>query len=71
MAIATQSRRVIAREEFTVTMPFEGNRTRVAAAEELEPSIPLRPGQDGDEFTVFVGLVMSPSELAYNRGNKL
>lgn len=71
VAIATQSRRIVAREEFTVTIPFEGNRTRVAAAEELEPSIPLRPGQDGDEFTVFVGLVMSPNELAYNRGNKL
>ncbi len=71
VAIATQSRRIIAREEFTLDIPFEGNRTRVAAAEELEPSIPLRAGQDGDEFVIFVGLVLAPDELEYNRNNRL
>ena len=71
VAIATQSRRIIAREEFVLDIPFEGNRTRVAAAEEIEPSIPLRAGQDGDEFIIFVGLVLAPDELEYNRNNKL
>lgn len=71
VAIATQSRRIIAREEFTLDIPFEGNRTRVAAAEEVEPSIPLRAGQDGDEFIIFVGLALAPNELKYNRNNRL
>ena len=70
VAIATESRAIIAREEFDVVIPFEGNRTQVAAVEELEPRIPLGPGESGSEYTVFVGLVLSPDELAYNRANR-
>jgi hypothetical protein len=70
VAIATESRRVIAREEFQVTIPFEGNRTQINAIEELAPRIPLQPGESGGEYTLFVGLVLSTDELEYNRDNR-
>lgn len=70
VAIATQSREVVAREEFDLSIPFEGNRTQLAAVEELTPRIPLKPGQDGSEYKVFVGLVLTPAELEYNRANR-
>jgi len=70
VAIATNSRQVVAREEFDLSIPFEGNRTQLAAVEELTPRIPLKPGQDGSEYKVFVGLVLTPAELEYNRANR-
>ncbi len=47
VAIATLDRKVVAREEFELEVPFEGNRTRVVAVDEVSPRIPLRPGQTG------------------------
>ena len=70
VAIATSNRAVLAREEFDLAIPFEGNRTRVAIAEQLEPRIPLAPGQTGGEYRVFVGLSLTPEELDYNRRNR-
>ncbi|MGF1610807.1 MAG: hypothetical protein ACFCUQ_15505 [Kiloniellales bacterium] len=70
VAIATEARQVIAREEFEVTIPFEGNRTQLGAVEELAPSIPLQPGESGSEYILFVGLVLSRDELEYNRVNR-
>ena len=70
VAIATNSREVVAREEFDLNIPFEGNRTQLAAVEELTPRIPLKPGQNGSEYKVFVGLVLTPAELEYNRANR-
>lgn len=70
VAIATRDQKVLAREEFGLEVPFEGNRTRVAALEELSPRIPLRPGQSGADYLVYVGLRLSPDELQYNRDNR-
>jgi len=67
VAVATQNARIVARQEFAVKVPFEGNRTRVAVAEELTPRIPLNPNQNGSEYRVFVGFSLTPEELDYNR----
>ena len=48
VAIARQpDLRVVAREQFSLAVPFEGNRTQVAVTEELEPRIPIESGQTG------------------------
>ncbi len=70
VAIATLDRKIVAREEFEIEVPFEGNRTRVIAVDEVSPRIPLRPGQTGDDFVIYVGLALTPAELRYNQENR-
>lgn len=70
VAIATRDNQILAREEFDLSVPFEGNRTRVLAEEEVSPRIPLQPGQTGADFIVYVGLALTPAELQYNRENR-
>ncbi len=70
VAIATLDREILTREEFQLEIPFPGNRTRVVAVEELVPRIPLKPGQSGADFLIFVGLSLTPGELQYNRANR-
>jgi hypothetical protein len=70
VAVATRDQRILAREEFEIEIPFEGNRTRVAAVEELAPNIPLNAGKTGADYNIYIGLVLTPAELGYNRENR-
>ena len=70
VAISTRDHKIVAREEFDLEVPFEGNRTRVLAVEEVSPRIPLRPGQTGVDYIVYAGLALTPAELRYNRENR-
>lgn len=70
MAIATRDRKIVAREEFDVEIDFPGNRTRVMAEQELAPRIPLNQGESGANYLIYIGLVLKPEELEYNRANR-
>ena len=70
VAVATIDKEVVAREEFRLAVPFEGNRTRVSASEELTPRIPIKPGESPLDYRIFVGFSLSPEELRYNRANR-
>ena len=70
IAIATLDERIVAREEFDLDVSFEGNLRRVAAMEQLAPRIPLKPGQSALDYRIYVGLVLTPTELQYNRDNR-
>ena len=70
VAIATLDRKIVAREEFDLEVPFEGNRTRVLAIDEVSPRIPLQPGQTGDDYLIYVGIALTPDELRYNQENR-
>ncbi len=70
VAIATLDERIVAREEFDLDVSFEGNLRRVAAMEQLAPRIPLKPGQSALDYRIYVGLVLTPTELQYNRDNR-
>ena len=67
IAIGDRGGAILAKEVFETEFEFEGNRTRVGALEELSQAIPLRPGQLGDDFDIFVGFQLSPEQLDYNR----
>jgi hypothetical protein len=67
VAVATSDRQILAREDFAVTVPFEGNTTRVKITETVEPRIPLPPNTTGANYRVFVGLAVTEAELQYNR----
>ncbi|MFQ5774464.1 MAG: hypothetical protein ACE5GS_08115 [Kiloniellaceae bacterium] len=70
VAIATRDEKILAREEFDLVIPFPGNRTRVVAVEEIAQRIPLKPGQSGADYVVYVGLALTPEELRYNLRNR-
>ena len=67
VAIADTDETILAREVFETSINFEGNRNRLGFAEELAQTIPLRAGQFGDAFNIFVGFELSDEDLAYNR----
>ena len=56
------------RADFTVRVPFEGNRTRVLAADTpVTVLIPLARDASATEFEIVVGFRLSAEELEYNR----
>ena len=69
VAITTLDQQVVAREEFDLNIPFQGNHTRVSVIDQLEPRIPLKPAETGTEYRIYVGISLSPEELRYNREN--
>jgi hypothetical protein len=70
VAIATLDRKIVAREEFELEVPFEGNRTRIVAVDEVSPRIPLQPGQTGADYVIYIGFALTPAELRYNQENR-
>lgn len=67
IAVANSQREILARQDFPVSIPFEGNLTRVRLTETLEPRIPLREGESGASYRIFVGFALTEAELQYNR----
>jgi hypothetical protein len=60
---------LLSRRSFDVEIELPGNQTRVAAAQYLSPTIPLAEGAASDAYTIYIGLVLSPEQLRYNRAN--
>lgn len=69
VAVSQTDQTVLAREEFDITIPFPGNRTRVSGLEEIGQVITLPAGLDGGDYVIYVGLELSRDELEYNRAN--
>jgi hypothetical protein len=60
--------RVLNKQTFDARVEFPGNRTQVALREPpIATTIPIRAGQDGRSFEVFVGFQLSRDELQENR----
>jgi hypothetical protein len=70
VAVATTEERILARDEYAVSVPFEGNRTNVGLIDEVDVVIPLAEGQNGREHVVYVGLALNQPELEWNRENR-
>ena len=50
-------------------MPWEYGATQGIVVEELQPTIPLKVGENGDYYRIYVGFMLTEQELAYNRKN--
>ncbi len=59
----------VAREVFDSRIEFTGDKVQSLVVEELEPTIYLQPGENGDFYRIYVGFMLSPKELAYNKRN--
>ena len=70
VAIADKQENVLARAEFESAITFECNRNRIGFAEELTQRIPLDRGQLGDDYSIFVGFVLTDEDLRYNRNKR-
>jgi hypothetical protein len=66
IAISDRNDAILARAEFDSDIAFEGNRNRVAYLEELTQKIPLKAGELGDAYRVYVGFQLSDEALQYN-----
>ena len=70
VAIADRQDRILARETFDLAVPFEGNQTALSVLDEVSPRIPLAGNQNGADFVIYVGFVLSRQELDFNRGQR-
>ena len=71
ISVTDSSKRVLNKEIFDVKVTFPGNRTVLTWSEDPDKpiilTIPLKAGERGRDFNIFVGFQLSPEELLYNR----
>lgn len=70
VAIARLDQTVLARQEFDSFIEFPGNQVRAGIVEELAQRIPIQSGERGDSFVIYVGFILTPEELAFNRAQR-
>ena len=70
VAIATRDQKILARETFDMDIVFPGKLRGLVAVEEIAQRIPLRPGQSGADYVVYVGIELTREELRYNQDNR-
>jgi hypothetical protein len=59
----------LAGETFDAEIPFENNATQAIIVEEIQPTIPLKEGENGDYRRIYVGFALSAKEQEYNKKN--
>ena len=69
VAVTGAGGRPLARSVFPTEIPFQNNATQAIVVEEVQPTIPLGEGENGDWYRIYVGFILSEQELAYNRRN--
>ncbi len=68
VGITDSSRKVLNKQRFSVTVVFPGHRTRIVVTDNpVALEIPMKAGQSGQDFEVFIGFQLSRTELEYNR----
>ncbi len=68
VGITDSSRNVLNKERFNVRVVFPGNRTRLVITDDpVNLEIPVKAGQSGRDFTIFVGFQLSREDLEYHR----
>jgi hypothetical protein len=70
VAIVDAQSNVVAREELPIQLQAPVNQSRVIFNEELEPRIPFRERTDLVGYRIFVGLVLTPEEVRFNRSRR-
>ena len=69
VAIAKIGAGPLARQAFDVEIDLEGNAVRAQSVDELTQTIPLVSGENGDNYAIYVGIVLTPEELKFNRAD--
>ena len=67
IVIADRNEAILAKRVFTSDVSFAAKVNRVDVREELVQRIPLKAGEIGSDYDIFVGFQLSAEELQYNR----
>lgn len=67
MHVFTRDRKPLARRELPFTLRFPGNRTTIVKSDFVTVEIPKTPEQTSNDFVIYVGMMLSQEELAFNR----
>ncbi len=68
VAVTTADREPRQKQQFTVLARFPGNVTRMRVDDTpVRLRVPLRDGQRGTDFEIYVGFQLTPEQLAFNR----
>ncbi len=70
VAVADRRERILAKEVFVTQVRMGGDQDRTAVVEVIEQIIPLRPGQKGTDFVIYVGFQLTPEQVEFNRINR-
>ena len=69
-AVTNPARHILAKEQFSVVLKFEGNDVRSQVVEELTQNIPFPAGTDASEYHSFVGLQLTPQQLQESKRSR-
>lgn len=69
IAIADQENNLLEKKRFPASIDFPQNMSRIQwqRSEPIALTIPLKAGQNGTDFQIFIGLQMTRAELDYQR----
>lgn len=72
IAITDSNKKVMDKARFPVVIPFPKNMTRIVWQRENPHSlsIPLKAGQTGQDYAIYLGLQLNQAELDYSRKNR-
>ncbi len=68
VAVTAADQRLLARQEFPVSIPLSAQGRRVRLIELVQPSLPLTETQSQFGYRLFIGFVLTRQELQQNRG---
>lgn len=69
VVLTGQGGRKITRQQFDVTIPLSADKPSGTIVDNPTVSIPLKKGENGDFYQIYVFLEVTEKELAYNRRN--
>ena len=69
IVLTGQGGRKITRQQFDVTIPLTADKPTGTIVDNPTVSIPLKKGENGDFYQIYVFLEVTEKELAYNRRN--
>lgn len=68
VAVTAADQRLLARQEFPVSIPLSAQGRRVRLTELVQPQMPLTETQSQFGYRIFIGFVLTRQELQENRG---
>jgi hypothetical protein len=72
VTLTDSKREPVAKNVFELTAQFPGNVTRMVLTDDtVEMKVPIRSGQSGRDFTIFVGFQLSDEQLEFNRRTRI
>jgi len=71
VSVANMDKKILYREEFDVSVSFEGNRTGLGFRNApITLELDLKPNITGEDYVIYTGFVLTPEQLKHNRARR-